>query len=87
MSVLYCLCVYNSSSVCYAVFGKIVIFFADAGIRLFPLNKNVASRERKRRKESLDENKDSSTGVASYYAKAQKLANKTLEKLVKAFEG
>ena len=29
----------------------------------------------------------SSTGVASYYAKAQKLANKTLEKLVKAFEG
>ena len=29
----------------------------------------------------------SSTGVASYYQKSQKLANKTLEKLVAAFEG
>ena len=38
---------------------------------MFPLNKNVASRERKRRKESLDENKDSSTGVASYYANSE----------------
>ena len=29
----------------------------------------------------------SSTGVASYYQKSLKLATKTLEKLVKAFEG